>query len=800
LYLLLLTRLLQHSGQSPAWLLLSLGVTTGLAIVSKYTAVPAAAGALVSLAWLARKYSWGWLKLGRSYILVLAGLLVSAGWWVVWVWWRFNQVDRLGPVLGLIKPLLPGSAVDDNPSAVRLTALLSGQGVTSLGEAPGASGNYFNWLTNTFVTLWGVTVFGAEPRWPYPYEVIMVVMAVLCLLALAGLWRVYRQHNLIWPAFLLHLLLFVPIPLLRFTLSGRLNDSAQGRHLLFPAGPALVAMLLAGWLAWVRPTWRERVAGLAGVIMLVWGIGHLGYLRWAYPSPLPVRTTPGPQVQVDHPVELKFGDTLELSGYQTKESNGMLQVDLLWRSLAQAWEDYRTELTLVDAQGQAQLRWLSHPAEGRFPVRAWQPGDMVRDTIFIPLAGTPPGDYSLHLRLLGWDQPLAAEAVTLTKLSLTSAPQVPSVALWQQGQVVNDDLPTYRYRATIPVTGIGLSSLVLIGPDGHSFQPVAETNSLRIFIVDYDWPSGAYQVQVEGQASDLTLKVENFSWNFTPPAAMMYPVGANFANQIELLGYDLPTRRVKAGDGLPLVLYWRGLTQMRQDYTIFVQLLDAQLQRRGGYDRFPRENYNTYLWVPGEVVADGLAVPVNADAPDGVYTIRVGWYHQQNGQAESLPLAQNGQTLSETSVVIGPLKVGNAPPGLTTSKFEPQQSLQADFGEAISLRGYDLTREGESVQMTLYWASLKAMDKDYTVFVHVWDEAGQTVMQADHPPAAGQYPTSLWDPGEIIPDHFSLPLPPGLKPGRYQIVLGWYEPGSGARLPLPDTADNSLRLTEVNLP
>ncbi|MFN8454579.1 MAG: phospholipid carrier-dependent glycosyltransferase [Anaerolineae bacterium] len=827
LYLLLLTKLIYRPERKPAWFWL--GAIVGLSIISKFTAIPALAGALLSLTVMARKQRWGWGRLGQCYGLLVLGIFLTAGWWVGWVWWHFNQVGRLGLISGLIKPLLPGSAADDNPSAARLATLLSGQAVTSLGEAPGASGNYFNWLTNTFVTLWGVTVFGAEPRWPYPYEVIMVLLALLCLLALAGWWRIYRQilgathfaqvtrphldpnkcvapnssnfwGRPIWPAFLLHFLLFVPIPLLRFTLSGRLNDSAQGRHLLIPAGSAMAMLLLAGWLAWVRPAWRERVALLASAVMLAWGVGHLGYLWWAYPPPLPVRTTPGPQLEVGHPLRLKFGDALELSGYQTKEANGVLQVDLLWQSLAQAWEDYRTELTLVDSQGQTQLRWLSQPAEGRFPVRAWQPGDQVRDTMFIPLAGTLPGDYTLNLRLLGWDQPLAAETVTLTKLNLASAPQAPFIGLWQRGKLANDAFPTYRYRATIPVTGGGLSSVALIAPDGRTFQPVAETNSLRLFTVDYDWPGGEYRLEVGGQPTPLTLKVDNFSWNFTPPAEMMYLVGANFADQIELLGYDLPTQRVQAGEGVPLVLYWRGLKQMRQDYTMFVQLLDADLQRRGGYDRFPRENYNTYLWVPGEVVDDGLAVPVEANAPDGVYTIRVGWYYQQNRQAESLPLVQNGQTLSETSVVIGPLKVGGAPPGLTIAEFRPQQSLKVNFGEVIGLRGYDLNRDAESLQVTLYWAGLKAVDKNYTVFVHLRDEAGQTITQADHPPAGGQYPTSLWDAGEIISDRFSVPLPPELKPGRYQIILGLYDPHSGVRLPFPDTADNSLRLTEINLP
>jgi hypothetical protein len=142
----------------------------------------------------------------------------------------------------------------------------------------------------------------------------------------------------VWLVLALNSLLFFPLPLLRFALSGRLNDAAQGRHLLFPAGPAVLALLLAGGLVWVRPRWRDGTALLAGGLMLAWGVGHLFYLWSAYPPPLPVRTTPGPQLEVEHPLKVNFADILQLSGYQIQQINegSVLQVDLLWRSLAQA--------------------------------------------------------------------------------------------------------------------------------------------------------------------------------------------------------------------------------------------------------------------------------------------------------------------------------------------------------------------------------------------------------------------------------------------------------------------------------
>jgi hypothetical protein len=330
-------------------------------------------------------------------------------------------------------------------------------------------------------------------------------------------------------------------------------------------------------------------------------------------------------------------------------------------------------------------------------------------------------------------------------------------------------------------------------------------------MVGPDWPSGTYRLELDGQDTGLRLQIDNLERSFTPPA-ISHPVQANFANQLELLGYDLPQRRANAGEGFPLVLYWRGLTQMREDYTIFVQLLDAYQQRRGGYDRLPRETYNTYLWIPSEVVDDGFAVPVNPDALDGVYTIRVGLYQRKNNQAVPLPLVQNGQLAAETSVVIGPVKVGGPPPDVTLGQISPQTEMSVVLGEQIKLLGFDLAN-GESTNdessprlfasspftLTLYWQAIAPPATDYTVFVHLRDDAEQTVTQADGPPAAGRYPTSLWDTGEIIPAEFTMTLPPNLPPGTYQLAVGLYDPLTGARLPVPDVPDNSLILTELEL-
>ena len=48
------------------------------------------------------------------------------------------------------------------------------------------------------------------------------------------------------------------------------------------------------------------------------------------------------------------------------------------------------------------------------------------------------------------------------------------------------------------------------------------------------------------------------------------------------------------------------------------------------------------------------------------------------------------------------------------------------------------------------------MELDYTAFVHLTDSDGKLLGQLDRPPAG--YPTSDWQPGEIIVDRYSISL------------------------------------------
>ncbi len=238
-----------------------------------------------------------------------------------------------------------------------------------------------------------------------------------------------------------------------------------------------------------------------------------------------------------------------------------------------------------------------------------------------------------------------------------------------QAEVSKTQNPEYRYPGTISIlTSFDGVDLALIDPSGQAWPPTRSRANIHTFVIDPRWQSGDYNLQITlneddvvvGQTiSNSVLRVENW-WkrHFSVPDIAV-PMEANFANQVKFLGYKLPQTEVRAGEAFPLTLYWQAPPNRppQADFIQFNNLLNSEGELRGGYDRQPLEYYSTLLWAPGEVVIDGYAVPVDADAPPGEYYLDVGYYLTIGESAVNLPLVVDGQRTDVSSVTIGPIEV-----------------------------------------------------------------------------------------------------------------------------------------------
>jgi hypothetical protein len=85
------------------------------------------------------------------------------------------------------------------------------------------------------------------------------------------------------------------------------------------------------------------------------------------------------------------------------------------------------------------------------------------------------------------------------------------------------------------------------------------------------------------------------------PSDTGFPVAAEFDGQIELVGYGAR----QTGESLVITLVWHALEAPRDDYTVFVHLVDANGETIAQHDSQPDNGaYPTSIWDAGEVVVD----------------------------------------------------------------------------------------------------------------------------------------------------------------------------------------------------
>jgi hypothetical protein len=805
------------------WVYAGLGVWMGLAVTTKYSVILLPILVVVVLAYAVQRSELDWRTALSRLFLFGATAAVTTSWWFIYIEWYFNRIEELGLASGLVSPLY------FDQSTQRVSAFLTGQ-AGEAGATIQTRATLWDWATTIFHTFW----FAPGEADTTVVTALSLLLIGLCGLTLTGLWLAWRRrYDLPWPILgllALQIALLLPLPLLRFYLTFNVAETGQGRHILLPAAAAVGLLLIFGASAWF-PSNRRYLAGpalLAGALLLISLVTFGGFVLPGFPARLPVRTSADAAKNVPDPVNILFGEGIKLISYQVGEVNdyGALPVSLIWNSQAYVDQDYLVELSLLDSGGQVRSRSLNHPVDGRYPTRAWQPGDVVSDTGWLLLAGQEAGSYQLQLRLLPLDNINLASAtesgVLLDNVVIPNSRLQPATHtlelpnglsagfdVWQAGEPTSG-MPIYKFRAAIPITfSQSQAKVSLVSTDDVEQTPVAQAGNTYLFLADAFWPSDEYRLRAQSGGdkieSEPILRAQVRPRNFDVPP-MSTEVRANFGDEMMLLGYDFPKRRTQPGGALPITLYWQALGPMQHHYIVSNHLLsNAELRQWGGNDRVPQGYYSTTLWTPGEVVEDEYLVPIDPSAPPGVYRLDVGLYAELAGQSWPVPRVQDGTTLDTNTVTIGPIKVGGPPPGVTVDNPSPQYPHSNNLADLVTFLGYDLSLAPETLNLTLYWRCDAPLAADYTTFVHVRDSMSGTILaQADRPPADGAYPTSLWDTGEIIRDSIQIPIPPQALTGEYEVIVGLYDFANGQRLPVVHDQDvpvgDHIRLGgEINL-
>jgi hypothetical protein len=183
----------------------------------------------------------------------------------------------------------------------------------------------------------------------------------------------------------------------------------------------------------------------------------------------------------------------------------------------------------------------------------------------------------------------------------------------------------------------------------------------------YDLPTGAiapgrYRLQVAIGATREFVLISTIDFAPSIESTSAAPrirnqVNARIGQKIRLLGYDAPVKLVP-GSRLPLTLFWQTDENVYDDYTAFIQLLDIEGNAVLKYDSVPGGGLNSpFLWMPGEIIVDQIALTLPKNLRPGKYTLIIGMYHYP--ELERLPVTYpTGEPSPDDVVELGPFELG----------------------------------------------------------------------------------------------------------------------------------------------
>ncbi len=268
----------------------------------------------------------------------------------------------------------------------------------------------------------------------------------------------------------------------------------------------------------------------------------------------------------------------------------------------------------------------------------------------------------------------------------------------------------------------------------------------------------------------------------TPPDPAAMPIANRLdrplGDDLLLLGDDGSAWTAETGGVLSLSLFWQARRDVRADARVRLALFDADGTLAAESTGSPAGgSYPTAGWLQDEIVQDRVDFPVPAALPAGQYELRVG-------------VAPAGTTAPVAETALGQVEVkGRAHRFDTPPIAHPGQ---ARFGAGIEWLGYDLAPTDRTVHVTLYWRAGAPMSTSYKVFTHLLGADGKIVGQKDDFPGAGAWPTTGWVEGEVLADTYEIAVDPGAPAGDCTLEFGWYDPATGARLPVVDAAGQAV--------
>jgi mannosyltransferase len=311
-------------------------------------------------------------------------------------------------------------------------------------------------------------------------------------------------------------------------------------------------------------------------------------------------------------------------------------------------------------------------------------------------------------------------------------------------------------------------------------------------------PPGKYDLLVQpwdgSDGSQLGEWLSLTSIDFAPsdqwPVEIDWPYSENaplhFDEAVILLGAVPASQDVRPGHTLPLSIYWQGAnsTTLSNELRYQLEVIGPDGSVLSSRTKAPGPAWLSLDQWPDEAVIlelSGLYIP--PETPPGAYQLR---WKLLSGD-EAISGRPSWRPWSSESNNLGSIKVTSWP--LETTLPQGGEVVEAMFGPAIQLYAYELDSEeaaaGDVLDLTLHWQAIEVPDESYHVFVHLVEVGDDAIVsQSDRIPVDWLRPTNGWRSGEVLSDNHLLALPADIKPGEYQLYIGFFNPDDDRRLPV----------------
>lgn len=399
-------------------------------------------------------------------------------------------------------------------------------------------------------------------------------------------------------------------------------------------------------------------------------------------------------------VDLSFGP-IRLHGYDLQEEAAVdpsaAALTLYWEAQAPVDEVLYVYVRWSGDAGDTGVAYSGmpippsgqHPANNTYPTVAWEPGEVVPDYHLLP---RPALNATQRLKLQVALAPPFTRPEELAWQTVTTVPVEPPERLEaarplraQVGPVLLNAVqlpgqarPETALSPAVSGCGDGAAGLQLSlepaanvasegeagGDDGFATTTcqAGENTFVRTTAVTTGAEAGRYALVAshpEGAArcSWLASRSQSCVLGDVMVSGVPLPDGAvNFGDKIALLEADVPETTLQPGGRLTVNLTWQALGAIEEDYTVFVQVVNAQDQIVGQVDSWPVQGtHPTSGWQPGEVVRDPYEVQLADQLSEGRYRLLIGLYRLDTLQR--LPVLGESGTAVDDKVTL---------PGLTS--------------------------------------------------------------------------------------------------------------------------------------